>query len=123
MIFVFGSNLQGRHGKGAAKTALEKYGAKYGQGMGLQGQSYAIPTKDHFMKTLPLAEIHDYVKKFMQFVFENPNMIFYLTPIGCGLAGHDPKDIRRVFLEERLLKVSNIVLAPTWLEHLGKDDD
>ena len=120
MIFVFGSNLQGIHGAGAAKIAREKYGAIYGRGVGIQGNSYAIPTKDHFLKTLPIAEIKPYVAEFIKFAKENSDLRFYLTPIGCGLAGHDPKEIRKIFVDCGILTLNNIVLAPSWLEHLGK---
>jgi hypothetical protein len=66
-IFVFGSNLAGRHGKGAALTAYKTYGAIYGQGIGLQGDSYAIPTKDEKINTLPLSKIKKYVEQFIKF--------------------------------------------------------
>lgn len=96
-IFVFGSNLAGRHGKGAAKFALDFYGAKYGQGVGLQGSSYAIPTKDESIQTLPLERISQYVMQFLDFAEENPNLKFWVTPIGCGLAGYTPKQIAPMF--------------------------
>ena len=97
MIFVFGSNLAGRHGAGAAKFAVQHHGAIYGQGCGLQGNSFAIPTKDHYIKTLPLEIIQLYVEKFKMFAKENPNIIFQLTPIGCGLAGYKYEDIGPMF--------------------------
>ena len=64
-VFVFGSNLAGRHGKGAALHARQQHGAIYGQGVGLQGSSYAIPTKDSLLRTLPLSEINKYVYDFL----------------------------------------------------------
>lgn len=97
MIFVFGSNLAGRHGAGAAKYAIQRHGAVYGQGWGLQGNSFAIPTKDANIKTLPLTYISIYVNKFKEFARENPNLIFQLTPIGCGLAGYKHEDIGPMF--------------------------
>ena len=97
MIFVFGSNLAGRHGKGAANYALRNHGAIYGQGWGLQGNSFAIPTKDANIKTLPLDTIQVYVEKFKTFAKENPNLTFQLTPIGCGLAGYKYEDIGPMF--------------------------
>ena len=97
MIFVFGSNLAGRHGKGAANYALRNHGAIYGQGWGLQGTSFAIPTKDANIKTLHLDTIRVYVEKFMTFAKENPNLTFQLTPIGCGLAGYKYEDIGPMF--------------------------
>jgi len=96
-VFVFGSNLAGRHGAGAAKYALQHKGAKYGQGVGLQGYSYAIPTKDFNIKTLPLETIKIYVDQFIQFAINNPDMTFEVTKIGCGLAGYVPKDIAPMF--------------------------
>lgn len=97
MIFVFGSNLAGRHGKGAALYALQHHGAVYGQGMGLQGSSYGIPTKDEYLKTLPLIRIQLHVQEFLRFAASNPDLTFQVTPIGCGLAGYQPKDIAWMF--------------------------
>lgn len=96
-IFVFGSNLAGRHGKGAALFARQNRGAIYGQGIGLQGQSYAIPTKDERLRTLPLHKIEEYVKMFLQFAKDNPQLEFEITEIGCGLAGYTPKQIAPMF--------------------------
>ncbi len=96
-IFVFGSNLAGRHGKGAALYAKKYHGAIYGQGVGIQGESYAIPTKDGRMRTLPLHEIEDYVNDFKEYARRHPEMTFQLTPIGCGLAGYKPIDIAPMF--------------------------
>lgn len=96
-IFVFGSNLSGIHGAGAAKSARILYGAIIGQGIGLQGRSYAIPTKDFNIETLPLVEIEKYVKEFLEFASKTPNIVYKLTPIGCGFAGYTPKDIAPMF--------------------------
>lgn len=97
-IFVFGSNLSGRHGKGAAKTALG-WGAKWGQGNGLQGRTYGIPTKDHSVRrTLSIEEIRPFVDEFIQFAKDNPQLTFLVTEIGCGLAGYKPKDIAPLFV-------------------------
>lgn len=96
-IFVFGSNLQGRHGKGAALAAVKYYGAKYGQGEGLQGNSYAIPTKQTPYASLSLKSIAFYVEQFLDFAEKNSNLTFIVTPIGCGLAGYTPKDIAPMF--------------------------
>lgn len=96
-IFVFGSNVAGRHGKGAALYARQHHGAIYGQGVGLQGNSYAIPTKDAHLKTLPLSEIEFYVKDFIETAINNPELTFEVTEIGCGLAGYMPKDIAPFF--------------------------
>lgn len=98
-IFVFGSNLAGRHGKGAAKTALG-WGAKWGQASGIQGRTYGIPTKDKSVKRiLSIDEIRPYVDEFIQFAISNPNLIFLVTEIGCGLSKYKPKDIAPLFKE------------------------
>lgn len=115
MIFVFGSNLAGRHGKGAALYALKNKGAIYGQGKGLQGNSYAIPTKDFNIKTLPIEEIEKYVKEFLTFASNNTNLIFELTPIGCGLAGYQYSDIAPMFKNAP----SNIILPKEFTEILN----
>jgi hypothetical protein len=96
-VFVFGSNLAGRHGKGAAKWAVEHRGAIYGHGIGPQGNSYAIPTKDEKLRTLPLPEIAVYVRFFRAYARMRPETRFQLTPIGCGLAGYKPEQIAPMF--------------------------
>lgn len=96
-IFVFGSNLAGRHGKGAAFWARQHRGAIYGQGVGLQGASYAIPTKDGSLRTLPLTTIRTYVDGFIAFATSRPDLTFQLTPIGCGLAGYRHAQIAPLF--------------------------
>jgi hypothetical protein len=96
-VFVFGSNLSGRHGKGAAKTAL-RWGAKYGVGSGPMGQTYAIPTKAvSVYQTIPLERIHSYVLEFLQYAKSHPGLSFLVTEIGCGLAGYKPRDIAPMF--------------------------
>jgi hypothetical protein len=97
-IFVFGSNLAGRHGAGAALCAIKEHGAKYGQGIGRQGNSYAIPTKDENIRTLPLVNIQKYVEEFIAYAKEHNNEIFYVTRIGCGLAGYSDTDIAPMFI-------------------------
>jgi hypothetical protein len=107
-IFVFGSNLSGRHGKGAAKTALG-WGAKWGQGAGLQGRTYGIPTKDaSIRRTLTVIEIKPFVDEFIEFAKNNPDLTFLVTEIGCGLAGHKQKDIAPLFINA--VDVENIYL-------------
>lgn len=96
-VFVFGSNLAGRHGKGAALWAREHRGAIYGQGEGLQGNSYGIPTKDGRLKTLSLDAIARHVAVFVDFARDHPELSFQLTPIGCGLAGYTPPQIAPMF--------------------------
>ena len=97
VIFVFGSNEAGRHGKGAALTALKNHSAIYGQGFGLQGQSYGIPTKDRYLKPLPLNQIGYYVHAFKAFAKTHPDLTFNVTRIGCGLAGYRDQDIAPMF--------------------------
>lgn len=113
MIFVFGSNLAGRHGAGAAKFARDRLRAKPGVARGPTGRCYALPTKDAELRTRPLDEIKQEVDDFIDFAVHSDQM-FYLTPVGCGLAGHDPRAIAKMFLN-RLPR--NVVLAPSWLEH------
>lgn len=96
-IFVFGSNLAGRHGKGAALEARKNWGAIYGVGWGQQGNSYAIPTKDRQLLTLPLAVIEKHVSDFIEYAISHPGWTFRLTAIGTGLAGYTSADIAPMF--------------------------
>lgn len=98
-VFVFGSNLAGRHGKGAALWARQHRGAIYGQGCGLQGNSYAIPTKGHNLETLTLPTIWSFVQEFLMFADKYHMRRFQLTPIGCGLAGYRHEDIAPMFAD------------------------
>lgn len=101
VIFVFGSNLAGRHGAGAAKYARDHYGAIYGRGHGLQNRSFAIPTKDWDLNPLGLEEIKIAVNGFITFAQNSeqfrPDIVFRVTRIGCGLAGYKDKDIAPMF--------------------------
>lgn len=115
-VFVFGSNLSGIHGGGAAKTAL-KWGAEYGNPEGLQGNTYAIPTKsENIERTLTIDEIRPYVDQFIRFAHENPDKEFLVTAIGTGLAGHSVKDIVPLFVEA--LALENIHLPKEFLDVL-----
>lgn len=96
-IFVFGSNLAGRHGKGAALDAKNTYGAEYGVGKGLTGRSYALPTKGKNLEKLDLDEIKTYVDEFLDFAEQNPDKRFYVTSFGTGLAGNKIEDIAAMF--------------------------
>ena len=96
-IFCFGSNEKGVHGAGAALLAQKKFGAKYGVGFGLQGQSFAIPSKDWDIETLPIDIIKFYVERFISFAEAHPYLEFLVTKIGCGLAGYDVRDIAPLF--------------------------
>lgn len=102
-IFVFGSNLAGMHGGGAAYIALKKFGAKLGQGVGLQGQSYGIPTMQGGVET-----IAPYVDEFIAFAREHKELQFLVTRIGCGIAGFDAEEIAPLFVEAK--DVENISL-------------
>ncbi len=98
-IFVFGSNREGRHGKGAALTAVKHHGAKYGQAEGLQGRSYAIVTKElrPWMQPVTLWEVQQGVDKFIRFAAQHPEHTFLITRIGCGLAGFKWEQIAPLF--------------------------
>jgi len=98
-IFVFGSNLAGRHGAGAAKDALRFWGADYGVGNGRQGQAYGIPTKDQHLHTLPLGEIRKFVSQFKGYAKTHPELRFLVTEVGCGLAGYTIYQIAPMFWE------------------------
>jgi len=98
-IFVFGSNEAGIHGAGAARIAFLKFGAEMGLGNGLSGNSYAIPTKDRNVETLPLDKVKSYIDEFIGFVLNHQNLTFYLTKIGCGLAGFTIEEIKNIFWE------------------------
>lgn len=106
-IFVFGSNLEGIHGGGAAYVAYRKFGAVMGQGVGLQGKSYAIPTMQGGPET-----IRPYVNEFIEFAKEYNNLIFLVTRIGCGIAGFQDEEISPLF--EKAHDVENIVLPEGW---------
>ena len=106
-IFVFGSNLKGMHGGGAAYIAYRKFGAIMGQGVGLQGQSYAIPTIQGGVET-----IRPYVDEFIQFAKQHLELTFLVTRIGCGIAGFTDDEISPLFAEAH--GVENIVLPPNW---------
>jgi hypothetical protein len=96
-IFVFGSNLAGRHGKGAALSAKHTYGALQGEGQGRTGDAYAIPTKGFSLKPLGLTAIKFYVLTFITYAREHPELTFTVTKIGCGLAGYTEDQIKPFF--------------------------
>ena len=102
-IFVFGSNLAGAHAGGAAQVAYLKFGAKWGQGVGLQGNSYAIPTMQGGVET-----IKPYVDEFIEFAEKHPELTFYVTKIGCGIAGFKNEEIAPLF--KNAINLSNIRL-------------
>ena len=110
-VFVFGSNLAGMHGGGAARVARKLFGAVMGQGVGLQGQSYAIPTMQGGVET-----IKPYVDEFITFASEHPELKFYVTRIGCGIAGFTTQEIALLF--KNALGKPNIVLPRDFAEVL-----
>jgi hypothetical protein len=97
MIFVFGSNLAGIHGAGAALFAKDNFGAEFGVGYGPTGNAYAIPTKNRSIKTMSKTPIRYYVNEFIKYAKEHPELTFKVTRVGCGLAGYSNKDIAPMF--------------------------
>lgn len=110
-VFVFGSNLAGMHGGGAARVARLRFGAVMGKGVGIQGRSYAIPTMQGGTET-----IRPYVNDFIAYAKEHPELTFLVTPIGCGIAGFEPEDIAPLF--EEASNVENIWLPKSFWEVL-----
>ena len=110
-VFVFGSNLAGRHGGGAAYVAFRQFGAVMGCGVGLRGQSYAIPTMQGGVET-----IEPYVTEFIAFAKAHPELFFYVTRIGCGIAGFRDKEIAPLFADA--IDVDNICLPETFVKVL-----
>ena len=114
-IFVFGSNLQGYHGGGAARLAMNQWGAVWGQGTGLQGQTYAIPTMQGGIGT-----IRPYIDQFIKFAQNDPERTFLVTEIGCGIAGFRPADIAPLF--KNAINIPNIWLTQRFWEILQKEE-
>lgn len=114
-IFVFGSNLLGRHGKGAALTARQDYGAEYGVGEGRTGNAYAIPTKDECLVPRSLKEVRTSVVRFLEYARTHPELQFLVTRIGCGLAGFNPDDIEPMFAG-----VPENCVMPNWRPGYGE---
>ena len=121
-IFIFGSNLQGLHGAGAALTARNRFDAKMGIGKGLTGQSYAFPTIKSLnpYTKLTVKEIEQEVNDLEIIIKENNNKKFYLTAVGCGLAGYDIKNIAPLF--KKLIKYDNIVFPIEFKSFIKKDE-
>ncbi len=111
-VFVFGSNLQGHHYGGAARIAEEKFGAIFGQGVGLQGQSYAIPTMQGGVET-----IKPYVDEFIEFAKQHPELTFLVTRIGCGIAGFKDREIAPLF--RGAIGIENIALPQSFMDVIG----
>ncbi len=114
-IFVFGSNLAGMHCGGAARIAVEKFGAKMGQGVGIQGRSYAIPTMQGGVET-----IKPYVDDFIELASEWDQNTFYVTRIGCGIAGFTDEEIAPLFADA--LKLYNVILPESFVKIILRMD-
>lgn len=110
-VFVFGSNLQGNHAGGAARTAVRFFGAKMGQGVGMQGQSYAIPTMQGGVDS-----IKPYVEDFINLAREWDQTTFYVTRIGCGIAGFTDKEIAPLF--DKTLDLYNVRLPESFVKEI-----
>lgn len=111
-VFVFGSNLAGRHGKGAALDARMKYGAQLGVGEGPTGNSYAIPTKTGDLRVRSLDDIRASVETFKTYAAAHPNITFLVTRVGCGLAGYRDDQIGPMFADAP----SNCMIPDAWTE-------
>jgi hypothetical protein len=114
-VFVFGSNLDGLHGGGAAAAAVRYFGAVWGQGVGMQGQSYAIPTMQGGVET-----IKPYVDEFIEFARNHPELTFYVTRIGCGIAGFTDEQIAPLFKETHSLM--NVIIPQSFFEVWAKQE-
>lgn len=115
-IFVFGSNLAGQHCAGAARTAVERFGAVMGQGVGIQGRSYAIPTMQGGVET-----IKPYVDDFLKLAYEWDENMFYVTRIGCGIAGFTDREIAPLF--RGALDLYNVLLPESFVRVLMEDPE
>lgn len=114
MIFVFGSNLAGVHGAGAARVALLKHSAKMGIGVGITGYSYALPTKDENIETRSLPEVKNSVEEFLSYAANHSENDFQVTRIGCGLAGFTDAEIAPLFADAP----ANCLFDEAWKEFL-----
>lgn len=110
-IFVFGSNLKGLHGGGAARIAYQKFGAQWGKGVGIQGKSYGIPTMHGGVD-----EIKPYVDDFIEFALSNKEYTFLVTRIGCGIAGFSANEIAPLFA--KAINAENILLPMDFVQVL-----
>jgi hypothetical protein len=112
-VIVVGSNLEGRHGSGAAKYAKEQYGAQYGVGKGRSGNSYLIPTKinpTYQQRQMPLSQIQDFVTEFIVYATNNPEDTFMVTRVGCGRAGYTDDEMSSMFVNVP----NNCQFDPLW---------
>jgi hypothetical protein len=121
-IFVFGSNLSGVHGAGAAKAAHKYFGAEWGNPHGRQGNSYAIPTKNASISTtLPLPAIRDFVIEFAQYALSHPELEFFITRVACGLAGCKDSQIAPMFRDAGCCELQNCSFPSPWQQYLVDD--
>ena len=117
-MFVFGSNESGLHGAGAARIAVDDFRARMGQGFGHAGQTFAIPTKDWEIRTLELDDISFYVRRFIAYANLHRKLKFFVTQIGCGLAGYTPEEIAPMFAS--CLKMKNVYLPQSFIDVIKK---
>lgn len=111
-LIAVGTNEAGVHGAGAAKMAAKLFGLKRGVGFGISGQTFGIPTKEkHWMGPLPIPRIQAYVDRFLGIARDQPRLVFYLTPIGCGLAGLSPEQVAPMFANAP----DNVILPPEFV--------
>jgi hypothetical protein len=113
-IFVFGSNLAGRHGGGAARLAHQKFGAVMGVGIGPTGNCYAIPTKDEDIETMELSDIEPHIKAFLKYASQHRDKKFFVTQIGCGLAGLTPEQMAPMFFKYK--STANVIYPQVFLD-------
>lgn len=113
-IFVFGSNTEGKHGKGAAKYAMQKFGAKWGDAEGLTGRCYALPTVGDRLSKMSLDRISIHVQRFLKCAAKHPELTFLVTLVGCGLAGHKVRDIGPMFAQ----RLPNVILPKEFVDTL-----
>ena len=116
-IWVYGSNLAGRHGRGAARVAASRFGAARGVGVGRRGSSYGIPTKNEQLATLSLDVIKGHVDDFISYAKRHPTLEFFVTGIGCGLAGYTPAQIAPMFKDAPL----TCSFPDTWAPYLTEE--
>lgn len=116
-VFVFGSNLAGLHRGGAARTAKEYFGALQGVGRGWSGQSFAIPTLNEHFQPMPLSQIAHYIEDFKIYTKNHPSITYFVTSVGCGGAGYQPKDIAPLFKG-----ISNNVILPIRFKSFVEDN-
>lgn len=111
--FVFGSNLAGRHGAGAARQAMDDFGAEYGVGEGLTGSAYAFPTLDEHFQKVPLRSLVASRDRLYATAAQHPELTFLLTKVGCGLAGFEESTMRALFCAP-VARPANIILPEDW---------